>query len=389
MSAFRGILTGFGMAAIKDKEAKDNAKMEVVKAAGLDYHTNQLPAHKKAEANRASAYNQLSKILGSEEAADYFDANGFITGDGKDVERITAMLEDKQIKPEAFKNYIPTSNYGDRYKQRQSDFESRFDVVKKTFDMQGSGVGPSTIKGLLTKEAGDMTRTEEVTTPAVEPRDMGPAEKGFMTEGTPERTETITTEIPRTTADSAMSEFFTTKTGAVNIGKESDIAASVQGIRNFSKGINIDAISGRASITFGNVKNIEYNSIKAVMNDLARANPDKYVADGKTSLSLLAEDADRQLRNQTQNFTKLLFEDNTFKETETVDGLTGSTAGNFKSDFLEEYSTPDDIKKFLVTHMDKLQTRSEQLYFANSFPSNALYPGTNIKIRDTLLTAVQ
>jgi hypothetical protein len=96
MSAFRGILTGFGMAAIKDKEAKDNAKMEVVKAAGLDYHTNQLPAHKKAEANRASAYNQLTTILGSEEAADYFDANGFITGDGKDVERIQAMLEDKQ-----------------------------------------------------------------------------------------------------------------------------------------------------------------------------------------------------------------------------------------------------------------------------------------------------
>jgi len=97
--------------------------------------------------------------------------------------------------------------------QRQSDFESRFDVVKKTFDMQGSGVGPSTIKGLLTKEAGDMTRTEEVTTPAVEPRDMGPAEKGIMTEGTPERTETITTKIPRTTADSAMSEFFITKSG--------------------------------------------------------------------------------------------------------------------------------------------------------------------------------
>ena len=50
MSAFRGILTGFGMAAIKDKEAKDNAKMEVVRAAGIDYHTNQLPEHKKREA---------------------------------------------------------------------------------------------------------------------------------------------------------------------------------------------------------------------------------------------------------------------------------------------------------------------------------------------------
>ena len=71
MSAFRGILTGFGMAAIKDKEAKDNAKMEVVKAAGIDYHTNQLPEHKKMEANRASAYKQLTTILGSEEAVDF------------------------------------------------------------------------------------------------------------------------------------------------------------------------------------------------------------------------------------------------------------------------------------------------------------------------------
>ena len=387
MSAFRGILTGFGMAAIKDKEAKDNAKMEVVKAAGLDYHTNQLPAHKKMETNRAQAYTQLTKILGSEEAADYFDANGFITGDGKDVERIQKMLEDKNIKADAFKDYVPTSNYSDRYNQRQSDFESRFDVVKKNLDFQGAGIGPSTINGLLTKEAGAMTTTEEVTTPAVEAEQIPGTP--IMTSGTPERTETITTEIPRTTADTAMSEFFTTKTGAVNIGKEADIAASVQGFRKFSKGINIDPLTGRASITFGNVKNTEYNSMKSVMNDLARANPDKYVVDGKTSLSLLAEDADRQLRNQTQNFTKLLFEDNTFKETETVDGLTGSTAGNFKSDFLEEYSTADDIKKFLVTHMDKLQTRSEQLYFANSFPSNALYPGTNIKIRDTLLTAVQ
>ena len=233
MSAFRGILTGFGMAAIKDKEAKDNAKMEVVKAAGLDYHTNQLPEHKKAEANRASAYNQLTTILGSEEAADYFDANGFITGDGKDVERIQKMLEDKGIKPNAFKDYVPTENYGERYKQRQTDFESRFDVVKKTFDMQGSGIGPSTVNGLLTKPEGAMTTTEEVTTPAVEPQDMGPTEKGFMTEGTPEKTETITTEIPRTTADSPMSEFFISKTGVLDIGKTSDIEKASANFRGF------------------------------------------------------------------------------------------------------------------------------------------------------------
>ena len=389
MSAFRGILTGFGMAAIKDKEAKDNAKMEVVKAAGIDYHTNQLPAHKKSEASRAKEYSMVSKLLNSEEAADYFEANGFITGDGKGVERVQSYLENNSIKADAFKDYVPTENYGDRYKTRQTDFESRFDIVKKTFDMQGSGIGPSTVNGLLTKPEGDITTTEQVTTPAVEPQDMGPPEKGFMTEGTPERTEEVTTTLPRTSSESSMSEFFIPKSGAVNIGKESDIAASVQGIRNFNKGINIDAISGRASLTFGNVKNTEYNSFKAVMNDLVRADPDKYVVDGKTSLSLLTEDADTQMERQTQGFTKDLFEEGAFKLTETIEGITGSTAGNFTNQFIEEYPTMQEQKKFLVTHLAKLGTTSEKRYFALSFPSDATYPGTTINIREQLIKAVQ
>ena len=387
MSALRGLITGFGTAAIKDKEAKDNARMEVVKAAGLDYYTNQLPQFQKTEKNRAQAYTQLSKILGSEEAADYFDSNGFITGDGQDVERVLKLLEDKEIKPDAFKNYIPTSNYSDRYNTRQSDFETRFDLVNKNFNIQGSGIGPSTIKGLLSQEEGDITKTETVTTPAVEAQQIPGTP--IMTEGTPEKTEEITTTIPRTTADTAMSEFFTTKTGAVNIGKEADIAASVQGFRKFSKGINIDPLTGRASITFGNVKNTEYNSMKSVMNDLAKANPDKYVVDGKTSLSLLAEDANTQLQRQTQGFTKQLFEEGTFKNTETVEGITGSTAGNFTAGFIQEYPTMKEQKRFLVSYLAKLGTTSEKRYFALSFPSDATYPGTTINIREQLLKAVQ
>ena len=386
MSAFRGILTGFGMAAIKDKEAKDNAKMEVVKAAGLDYHTNQLPAHKKAETNRAQAYSQLSSIFESEEAADYFDANGFITGDGKDVERITKMLEDKGIKPNAFKDYVPTENYSDRYKQRQTDFESRFDVVKKTFDMQGSGIGPSTINGLLTKPEGDITTTEQVTTPAVEAQQIEGTP--IMTSGTPEKTEEVTTTLPRTSSESAMSEFFIPKGVTSNLGKESDIAAAVStiGNRNFSKGININPETGAVSMTFGNVKNTEYSAIKAVMNDLA---PSYTQEDGKTNLSAVTEAADRQLYNQTQGFTSQLFEGDSFKLTETTEGITGSTAGNFKPDFIQEYSTPLEMQKFFVSHMTKLGTKSEQKYFALSFPADAVYPGTTTNIRATLLTAVQ
>jgi len=385
MSAFRGILTGYGMAAIKNKEAKDNAKMEIVKSAGVDYYTNQLPEHKKRETNRALAYNQLSSIFDSEQAADYFDANGFITGDGKDVERIQAMLKDKNIKPDAFKNYIPTENYSDRYNQRQENFKTRFDFVNKNLTMQQGGIGESTVKGLLTQEEGDMTRTEEVTTPAVEPKDIGPAEKGFMTEGTPERTETITTEIPRTTADTAMSAFFVPKTSVPNLGKESDIAAAVMNYRGFDKGISYDPVTKTYNANFAGVKNTEYLALKQVINDIA---PQFEMEDGKTNLTAAAEAADRQLTNQTQGFTSKLV--NNFQQTTDSKGETGSTGGSFKPDFFEEFPTVKEQKKFLVDHMSKqLLSKSEMMYYALNFPSDVTFSDGKTNVRDALIAAVR
>jgi hypothetical protein len=383
MSAFRGILTGFGMAAIKDKEAKDNAKMEVVKAAGIDYHTNQLPEHKKMEANRASAYKQLTTILGSEEAVDFLDANGILVGDGKDVERVQKMLEDKSIKPGAFKNYVPTENYGERYKQRQTDFESRFDVVKKTFDMQGSGIGPSTINGLLTKPEGAMTTTEEVTTPAVEPKDMGPAEKGFMTEGTPEKTETITTEIPRTTADTAMSEFFISKTGVLDIGTTKNIEDAASNFRGFKEGMSQDQFGNVQLNVFGN-KAIELAAFKSVMNDVAQ---DYETEDGKVSLSLTAQAADEKLRFQTQGVigdNKVAILDN-YKET-VVAGKTEYSASGFRTEnqFLDNFEG-DNMQQKMYRYLATLNSKSESQYFALSFPEGLVYPGTTIEIRKDLL----
>ena len=384
MSAFRGILTGFGMAAIKNKEAKDNAKMEVVKAAGLDYVTNQLPEHKKREANRASAYKQLAKILDSEEAVDFLDSNDFLVGDGKDVERTLKMLENKKIKPDAFKNYIPTSNYSDRYNQRQTDFNSRFSDVTKNFNIQGSGVGPSTIKGLLSQEEGAMTTTEEVTTPAVEPRDMGPAEKGFMTEGTPERTETITTEIPRTTADSPMSEFFTSKSYVSNLGNESNIAKSLESIRGFGDGIFTDPKTGNIQLKFSGNKNVEYNAIKQVIDQVGKQYEMK---DGKVNLTAAVGEADRILYDQTQGIMETNIFTN-FKEASDGVNIT-STADGFNAQFDSEYPTPKNKKIALIDHMQSLGSKQEQLYFALSFPTNIKFEGDNDSLQQILVKAVR
>ena len=382
MSAFRGILTGYGMAAIKNKEAKDNAKMEVVKAAGIDYHTNQLPAHKKMEANRASAYKQLTTLLGSEEAVDFLDANGILIGDGKDVERVQEMLKNKEIKPDAFKNYVPTSNYSDRYNQRQSDFESRFDVVRKNLDFQGSGIGPSTITGLLTKPEGDMTRTEEVTTPAVEPQQIEGTP--IMTSGTPERTETITTEIPRTTADSPMSEFFISKTGVLDIGTTKNIEDAASNFRGFDDGMTIDALGNKQLNLMGN-KKVELAAFKSVMNDVAK----QYVTeDDKVSLSLTAEAANKKLFDQTQGIIGM--DKVSMVEGYTQANIKGSesyTATGFSADFENSFEGNTKREKIL-RYISTLGTKSEAQYFASSFPSNLTFDdGVNIK--QYLLTVTQ
>jgi hypothetical protein len=274
----QGLATGYLGAAIKDKESKDNARLEVVKAAGLDYHTNQLPEHKKREANRASAYKQLTSILGSEEAADYFDVN-FFTGDGKDVERALKLLEDKKIKPDAFKNYIPTSNYSDRYNTRQTDFESRFDVVKKTFDMQGSGIGPSTISGLLTKPEGDIT-----TTIKGEPgSQMGPV----ITEGTPDREETIN----RTTSSSPISTFYGAKPDERGVEtKFENIKKNV--VESYGYGESYTTTDGRLEFRLSGAKRNEANAHVALAENFSKNRLDINQIEAAT---LAKQELDRQV----------------------------------------------------------------------------------------------
>jgi len=379
MSAFKGILTGFGMAAIKDKEAKDNAKMEVVKAAGIDYYTNQLPAHKKMETGRAKEYNMVSTLLESEEAADFFEANGFITGDGKGVERVQSYLEKNSIKANAFKDYVPTENYGDRYKTRQTDFETRFDIVNKNLTMQQGGLGESTVKGLLTKPEGDITTTEQVTTPAVESQQVEGTP--IMTSGTPEKTEEVTSTLPRTSSDSAMSEFFVSKIGSFNIGDESKIAASASSYRGFDQGIQRDANNAVVGFSMDGNKNIEYNAFKAVMNQVSG----KYETDGKVSLSLAAEEANTVLYNQTQgtlqNSIVADYKAQGITEQSKQDkGTNTFTSSGFKDGFNSQFPSDQNKIDALKNHMDSLGTKSEAQYFARSFPVDITFvDGTNVK----------
>ena len=365
----KGVATGYLGAKIANTEANDALNARIIEAAGLEYYTKTLPDFKDTEKNRATAYKQVSTYFDSEQVADYFDANGFITGDGKDLERIQTLLENKKIKKDAFKDYIPTINYADRYNTRVSSVEERSAQIHQDLGMRQGGIGKSTIEGLVTKPKGESgTTTETITTPETQ---VGPVI-------TPEKTDTITSTIPRTTEMEGISTFFTPKTSVLDIGKETDIAASVGSYRGFGEGIKTDQF-GITTIKFAGSKNIEYNAFKNVMNDLSSQYETE---DGKVNLSMVAEAANAQLRNQTQGTVALWVTDDF-----TSSGVKGQevwTASGFNEDFNSAFSTDTEKKQAIAQHIASLGNKSEQQYFAISFPKNVTF-SNGASVRDFLM----
>jgi len=365
----KGVTTGYLSAKIANTAANDELNADIIRAAGLEYYTKTLPDFKDTEKNRATAYKQISTYFDSEQAADYFDANGFITGDGQDLERIQTLLENKKIKKDAFKDYIPTTNYADRYNTRVSSIEERSAQIHQDLGMRQGGIGKSTIEGLVTKPMdADGTTTETVTTPETQ---VGPVI-------TPEKTDTITSTIPRTTEMEGISTFFTSKTSVLDIGKETDIAASVGSYRGFGEGIKTDQF-GITTIKFAGSKNIEYNAFKNVMNDLSSQYETE---DGKVNLSMVAEATNAQLHNQTQGTVALWVTDDF-----TSSGVKGQevwTASGFNEDFNSTFPTDVEKKQAIAQHIASLGNKSEQQYFAISFPKNVTF-SNGASVRDFLM----
>ena len=205
----RNIATGYLSAKIANTQANDELKADIFRTAGTEYLTEEKPEFEKIEKSRANEFKAVSAYLGNEKYADYFDANGFNTGDGEFLNRVKDFMKKHKIRNDQWERYIPVTNYEDRYKTRAKSFNEKYDEVFKEIGMKNvGGVGPNTLKSLLKTMPEDQELTQEVTIPGTEDKYMGPEEKGFMVEGTPETSEIQTVE--RYTAATPTSELFTT-----------------------------------------------------------------------------------------------------------------------------------------------------------------------------------
>ena len=146
MSAFRGILTGYGMAAIKNKEAKDNAKMEIVKSAGIDFLENKIPQHEKEMKLYDSDYKAVELEHGTDIANLFGDAEAGFYGTGKGLQLVNQVLERNNIDKDKIKNF-KFSTQDQRIAKKKSAFQSKKDQILNLTGI--GGIGTETAKNQL------------------------------------------------------------------------------------------------------------------------------------------------------------------------------------------------------------------------------------------------
>jgi hypothetical protein len=151
MSALRGLITGFGMAAIKDKEAKDNLRMKIAESAGIDYYTKDKPEHEKRERMIKTEFDQVVSLLdGSEAGANWFAENGWITGDGNAVNNIINFAKQKKLNLNSLKNFDwEGTTYEERKIARNQTLEEKRKKIEELTGGNFGGIGLNTAKNQL------------------------------------------------------------------------------------------------------------------------------------------------------------------------------------------------------------------------------------------------
>ena len=165
----RGVATGYLSAKIANTEANDKLNADIHKAAGVNFYTNTLPDHQKRERVREREFKQISNFFESDDAANYFGDQGFITGDGKSLDLILATLKAKKLNPNDFKKDFKWegSTYAERKENRFLDIQDA-ERIATGLSTGSSKIGPMTIKNQL-EGLGTGKGTEVATDTGTEP----------------------------------------------------------------------------------------------------------------------------------------------------------------------------------------------------------------------------
>ena len=342
MSAFRGIATGFLQAKIRNTEANDALKANTLARVGETLIGETIPNAVEAERVRRTNYDMLSSEF-TPNFAEVADKSGFTLNDDT-MKVLREKLKEGNLDKKALENANFQTDFNTRYNQRAETAEEKYSPILKQLGIDGIGsLGYNTVEALVKPTT---TTTKNTMADAV-------------------------TQTPIKFDSMQLSDYLTPMSGTYQVGA-TEFAIVAQPFRQFGSAIKFDA-QGNVDFTLPGTKDVEYRALYAVTNDLASQFLDK---DKKVNISQAVEQADRVLRSQTQNVIAGITND--YNES-SVEGVITSTASNFSDSFNSQYPTDNAKIEALTTHLASLGSRSEQKYFAASFPTGVNIGGQDAK----------
>ena len=165
----RGVGTGYLGAKIANTEANDKLNANIIERAGLNFYEKTYPEWQKKEKIREKEFKQVSSFFESDDAANWFADQGYITGDGTALANITEVLKAKKLDARTFKKDFKWegSTNEERKAERVSSIQDREKTImgltsgsskigNMTADLliEEKAAIPDTDTGVATDEAG-------------------------------------------------------------------------------------------------------------------------------------------------------------------------------------------------------------------------------------------
>jgi len=339
MSAFRGIATGFLQAKIRNTEANDALKAKTLARVGETLIGETIPNAVAAEKVRRTNYDNLANQYGTNfaEAAD----KGRFTIDDTSMKRLDELLEDNQLDAEKLKNANFETDFNTRYNTRVATAEEKYQPILKQLGIDGIGsLGFNTVESLVKPES-------------MQTKDMATAPQ------------------PSTTFDSMQLKDYLVPQSRVLQIPENEFGRVATSFRNFKNVISFDP-QGNVKFNFSGTKDVEYNALRSLTNQVSG---NFYNAEQKkVNVGSAVEEANKQLTLQTESHIRDNVDNYSVVKNPKPGGATSVATGQLKI-------TEED----LLMHIAKMGTKSEQRYYALSFPAGVTLQGTNQEVRQYLL----
>ena len=347
MSAFRGIATGFLQAKIRNTEANDALKANTLARVGETLIGETIPNAVEAEKVRRTNYDMLSSEF-TPNFAEVADKSGFTLNDDT-MKVLREKLKEGNLDKKALENANFQTDFNTRYNQRAETAEEKYSPILKQLGIDGIGsLGYNTVEALVKPTT---TTTKNTMADAV-------------------------TQTPIKFDSMQLSDYLTPMSGTYQVGA-TEFAKVAQPFRQFGSAIKFDA-QGNVDFTLPGTKDVEYRALYAVTNDVSSQFLDK---DKKVNISQAVERANEVLRSQTQGVIEGITSE--YKES-SAEGVITSTATGFSNSFNSQYPTSEDKLEAIQNHLASLGSKSEQKYFALSFPKGVANVG-NEDLKDYLL----